>query len=143
MSSPFEWIDFPAGRARFSGGIRGADELGHETFAIEIDGTEYFGELKNDWLPDQTHYDVAVVSFGFSVELQVGMPITAWSVHPFTDDQLESVKTIIIQLIDAGTSFTKKPLIISEIGGAIFTGKVIFNENWALTKISDQPGVQK
>ncbi|BBJ94892.1 MULTISPECIES: hypothetical protein [Xanthomonas] len=143
MSSPFELIDLPAGRARFSSGIRGADELGHETFAIEIDGIEYFGELKNDWLPDQTHYDVAVVSFGFSVELQVGMPITAWSVRPFTHDELESIKIIIIQLIDAGTSFTKKPLIISESGGAIFTGKVIFKENWALTERNDQPGVQK
>ncbi|CAD0352499.1 hypothetical protein NCPPB940_37710 [Xanthomonas hortorum pv. taraxaci] len=71
------------------------------------------------------------------------MPITAWSVRAFTDDELESIKTIIIQLIQAGTTFTKKPLIISESGGAIFTGKIIFNENWALIKRNDQPGVQK
>ncbi|QHG86360.1 hypothetical protein EBN15_04510 [Xanthomonas cucurbitae] len=71
------------------------------------------------------------------------MPITAWSVRPFTDDEIESIKVVIIQLIDAGTSFTKKPLIISESGGAIFTGKVIFNENWSLTMRNEQPGVQK
>ena len=42
----FDWMQFPEGRARFSGEVRGWDELGHETFALELRGKEYFGEIK-------------------------------------------------------------------------------------------------
>lgn len=43
---PFEWVQFPEERARFSGSLRGVDEIRHETFAVEVGGTEYFGEIK-------------------------------------------------------------------------------------------------
>ncbi len=42
----FDWVQFPEGQARFSGGIRGADEIGHETFAVEINSSVYYGEIK-------------------------------------------------------------------------------------------------
>ncbi|MCC4605660.1 hypothetical protein [Xanthomonas campestris] len=137
MSSTFEWVDFPEGRARFSGGIRGFDELGHETFAVEINGNEYFGELKKRWLPDETSYDIEVVSFGYSIQREVGMPITSWSVRTFTGEQLDSTRNLIVKLIAAGTSFTDKPLILSKSSGAIFTDKIFFNENWALIDKND------
>jgi hypothetical protein len=36
---PFDWQQFPEGRARFSGGVRGImDEKRHETFAAEVNG---------------------------------------------------------------------------------------------------------
>ncbi|MCL1500610.1 hypothetical protein [Xanthomonas nasturtii] len=137
MPSTFEWMDFPEGRARFSGGIRGFDELGHETFAIEIDGNEYFGEMKKRWLPDEASYDIEVTSFGYSIQREVGMPITSWSVRIFTGEQLDSTRNLIVKLIAAGTSFTDEPLILSKSSGAIFTGNIIFNECWSLIDKND------
>lgn len=38
----FEWQQFPGGRARFAGGIRGWDERGYDTFAVELEGARSF-----------------------------------------------------------------------------------------------------
>ena len=43
--NPFDWLNFGEGRARFVGSIRGWDEIGHEAFAVEVGGREYYGEI--------------------------------------------------------------------------------------------------
>ncbi|OAX89018.1 hypothetical protein A7D16_08940 [Xanthomonas nasturtii] len=133
-------MDFPEGRARFSGGIRGADELRHDTFAIEIDGKEYFGEINRDWHIDDTHYDLAIVSFGFSLKLQVGMPVTASSARAFTDDEIELLKNLVVHLIETGVKLEDKPSVISDSSGSIFTGKIAFTKGWALIKLAERAG---
>jgi len=73
--SSFDWLELPSGRARFSGGIRGFDELGHETFAVEVDGREYFGEIGNIFLPNGNDYNMEVISFGYGRIGSVGIPM--------------------------------------------------------------------
>lgn len=136
-----QWVDFAQGRARFSNGIRGFDEVGHETFAIEFDGTEYFGELKKSWLPDRCNYDIDVVSFGFSEELQIGMPIDSWSVRAFKSEQLESIKLLIVELINFGISLEERPFILRESTKAKFTGKISFTDDWALVQVNESKGI--
>jgi hypothetical protein len=46
FESIFNWVNLNQGRARFLGGIRGADEIGHETFAVQNDSGVYYGEIK-------------------------------------------------------------------------------------------------
>ncbi len=48
----FEWQQFPEGRACFSGGIRGWDERGYDTFAVESDGQVVYGEIVRIFLPN-------------------------------------------------------------------------------------------
>ncbi|OAX86252.1 hypothetical protein A7D16_20210 [Xanthomonas nasturtii] len=132
MSSTFEWVDFPEGRARFSGGIRGFDELGHETFSVEIDQAEVFGELDQKWLEDKVHFNIHIISFGYLDELQVGMPLPSFSTRAFTLDQLETVKLLVNRLIAAGLQFEYRPSVLRESKKSFFTGKVIFEQDWAL-----------
>lgn len=66
------------------------------------------------------------------------MQITAWSVRAFTSNQLKTIKDLVVQLIEAGMKFEDSPLIISESGGALFTGKIAFDKNWALVKKYDE-----
>lgn len=64
-SNTFDWVQFPEGRARFAGGIRGWDEKRHETFAVEVNGVEYFGELDSVFLPDRHNFNIEIISFGY------------------------------------------------------------------------------
>ena len=73
--SIFDWMELTGGRARFSGGIRGFDELRHETFAAEVDGREYFGELQKAFLPNDHDYNIEVIAFGYERIGSVGMPM--------------------------------------------------------------------
>ena len=63
--STFEWIEFPEGRARFAGGFRCWDELGRETFAIELRGCQYFGQIDNEFLENGNDYNLRIDAFGY------------------------------------------------------------------------------
>ena len=89
---------FDLGRARFAGGVRSWDELGHETFALELRGNEYFGEIKNLFLKNHNDYNIVIDSFGYAWEIEVGMPGTE-AREIFTADEEEIARSLVIQLI--------------------------------------------
>lgn len=127
----FDWVQFPEGRARFSGGVRGImDEQRHETFAVEVGGEEYFGEIRNAFLPNGNDYNVEIVSFGYGSDGYVGMPSTAC--QTFTKAEISTVQTLIVQLIAAGRQFAQRPNLLTEFPTAHFMGEVIFDEGWVL-----------
>ncbi|WAH65087.1 hypothetical protein [Xanthomonas hortorum] len=132
MSETFEWINFPEGRARFSGGIRGFDELGHDTFAIEVDQAEVFGELEPRWLEDKAHFNIHILNFGYLDRIEVGMPLPSFSTRAFTLDELERVKLLVNKLIAAGLQFEDRPSALMESKKSFFTGQVVFEQDWAL-----------
>jgi hypothetical protein len=127
----FDWVQFPEGRARFSGGVRGImDEQRHETFAVEIRGEEYFGEIRKAFLPNGNDYNVEVVSFGYGSDGYVGMPPTAC--QTFTKAEISTIQTLIVQLIAAGRQFAYRPHLLTEYPHAHFMGEVMFGEDWVL-----------
>lgn len=131
---PFYWVQFPEGRARFSGGVRGiVDEQRHETFAVEVDGSEYFGEIEATFLPNNNDYNIEVVSFGYGSDTSVGMSMLG-TCRIFTTTEIRIIETLIMQLIAAGKSFVDRPSILTEYPDAHFMGKVLFRDGWALVK---------
>ncbi|WP_448121014.1 hypothetical protein [Xanthomonas arboricola] len=132
MSETFEWMSFPEGRARFSGGIRGFDEMGHDTFAVEVDQTEVFGEIEPKWLDDKVHFNVHITHFGYLDQLQVGMPLPSFSTRTFTLEELERVKLLINRLVAAGLQLEDRPSVLMESKKSLFTGQVVFEQDWAL-----------
>lgn len=127
----FDWLDFGQGRARFSGGIRGADERGHETFAVEVNGTEYFGEIDRAFLPNGNDYNIEIVSFGYTDRAYVSAPFPN-AREKFTPAGLDVMQSLICGLIEAASKAAEKPYIMGEYPDAHFMGKVIFREGWAL-----------
>lgn len=70
----FDWVEFGGGRAKFDGLVRGCDELGHETFAVELPGREVlYGEFRTRYEPDKTHYNVEIVRFGNASKFGTGL----------------------------------------------------------------------
>ena len=69
----FEWVKFPEGNARFAGGIRGWDERGYETFAVEIDGEIVYGDIDRIFFPNHNDFNIQVVSFGYGMQENVGI----------------------------------------------------------------------
>jgi hypothetical protein len=129
----FDWMQFPEARARFSGGVRGFDELGHETFAVEVDGTEYFGEIEADFLANQNDYNIRVLSFGYGSDKDVGMPMLG-TCRIFTTDEIAIIQTLITMLIAAGLQFTDRPFLLLETSKSHFMGQVIFQDGWVLVR---------
>ena len=129
--SSFDWLKLPSGRARFSGGIRGFDELGHETFAVEVDGREYFGEIGNIFLPNGNDYNMEVISFGYGRIGSVGMPMLG-TCQIFTSAEITTIQRLIVQLIAAGMRFEDRPTLLTEYPNAHFMGQVIFRDGWIL-----------
>jgi hypothetical protein len=128
----FKWVQFPEGRARFSGGVRGImDEKGHETFAVEVDGVEWFGEIDQKFLPNNNDFNVEVISFGYPTDGYIGMPMLG-TCQIFTPAQIEMIQKLIMQLVDAGTRFEDKPSMLHEYPNARFMGEVFFRDGWAL-----------
>ncbi|MGH8080644.1 MAG: hypothetical protein ACREP7_08720, partial [Lysobacter sp.] len=126
---PFDWVLFPQGRARFAGGVRGADEQGHETFAVEVAGGEYFGEIARTFLPNNNDYNIEVVSFGYGSD-DVGIPMLD-ACRTFTAAQIATIYALIAQLIAAGARFEDRPSLLVEYPTAHFMGEVVFREGWA------------
>jgi len=132
----FEWQQFPEGRVRFSGGIRGWDERRYETFAVEIDGDVLYGEIDNLFLPNHNDFNVQVVTFGYGMIEAVGL-LNDGSPGPqaqgtFPPAYLRRVQSLIAQLIRAGTHFRNKPGVLVESPCGHFQGKVIFPTGWAV-----------
>lgn len=130
----FDWVRFPQGRARFAGGVRGAEQSGHDTFAVELGGIEYFGEIKNIW-PDREHFNLEVVSFGHHMLENIGMPMNATSpfIAKFTSDQLRVVQALILGLVETFAKRMHRPAIMHMEDESQFLGEVTFANGWALT----------
>ncbi|MCC4598268.1 hypothetical protein LL969_21900 [Xanthomonas campestris pv. phormiicola] len=127
----FDWVQLPEGRARFSGLVRGVDELGHETFAVEIGGNEFFGEIDRAFLPNDNDYNIEVMSFGYGSEKCLGMPMHG-ACQIFSKAEIGTIQTLIVQLIAAGTHFADRPSVLTEYPSARFMGQVSFKNGWAL-----------
>ena len=125
----FEWQQFPEGRARFVGGIRGWDERGHYVYAVELQGRVVYGEIVRTFLANHNDYNIEVVSFGYGMEENVGIPEPT-SRGAYTRAELETVRSLIVQLIRAGQHFDDKPVLLVEYPDAHFQGKIVFREGW-------------
>ena len=131
--SSFDWIQFPEGRVRFSGGVRGiVDEQRHETFAVEVDGSEYFERSKRNSCPITTT-TTSKWSFGYGSDGYIGMPKLG-TCQIFTPEEISTIQTLIVQLIAAGTHFSDRPSLLNEYPNAHFMGEVGFKDDWALVK---------
>lgn len=126
----FEWQQFPEGRARFAGGIRGWDERGHDVYAVELQGRVVYGEIDNAFLPNHNDYNIEVVSFGYGIEENVGIPEPS-SRGAYTEAELQIVRSLIMRLIEAGLKFELRPTILRETSKSHFMGKIVFREGWA------------
>ncbi len=129
--SPFDWVQFPEGRARFAGTFRCWDETGRKTFALEFDGNEYFGEIKRSYLENQNDYNIAIDAFGYGRGEDVGMPGAA-ARGVFTADDEVIARNLVIQLIQAGLEFDDPPTVLDQTATSRFMGKVEFQDGWIL-----------
>ena len=128
---PFSWNEFGMGRARFSGGVRGADQVGHETFALELDGTVQYGELRRSFLEDGNDFNIEIVSFGWPGKEWVGMPMPGMC-RRYDKDQLAKAQALVIDLVAAGARAPEKPSVMVEYPDARYRGEVLFRNGWAL-----------
>ncbi|MCC7633788.1 hypothetical protein [Stenotrophomonas rhizophila] len=136
MNNTFGWICFPEGRARFGGGVRGWDELGHETFALELRGREYFGEIKRVYLENHNDFNIVIDSFGYRSERDVSMPGTDVR-EVFSSAEEITARVMIVQLIQAGLKFETPPSRLRQTETSHFMGEVIFSEGWMLVRAVD------
>lgn len=135
IAGVFDWLDLPGGRARFCGGLRGADQAGHEAFAIELDGKVAYGEIRKAWTSDD-RFDLEVVSFGHGVLGNIGMPVDAGSplVLEFTADQLRAVEGLIAELVQAFLERPQRPFVMNMDSPDEFSGTIRFARGWALVR---------
>ncbi|WP_063584514.1 hypothetical protein [Achromobacter ruhlandii] len=132
---PFDWVPAAEGRVRFAGSIRGWDERGHDTYAVDVDGKVMYGEIARTFLPNQNDFNIQIVSFGYGVREHVGMPWPAdhdshaWAISDAETPQ--RVQSILARLIQAGLHFEDRPRVLLEYPQARFQGKLIFAEGWA------------
>lgn len=133
QSGVFDWIEFPEGRARFCGGVRGADQAGHETFAVEIAGESYYGEISSVW-PDDSHFNLRIDSFGHSRMENVGMPIREGNpfIEKFLSADVELIKSLVLKLIQSFWRRAERPFVMEMDDVDEFLGKVEFAQGWVL-----------
>lgn len=125
----FDWVAFPEGRARFSGEVRGWDERGRETFALELRGKEYFGEIRNSFLENRNDYNIMVVAFGYGWEKEVGMP-GAEARKVFTANEESIARSLVVRLIQTGLNLEDPPFFL--VPPSHFAGEIAFQNGWML-----------
>jgi hypothetical protein len=132
----FQWFQFPEGKVRFSGGIRGWDERGYDTFAVELDDEVVYGEIDNVFLANHNDFNLQVVSFGYGMRENVGILNDGspgrHAQGRFPAAYLTSVQSLVVQLVRAALHFEDRPTVLTEYPAAHFQGKVIFHEGWAV-----------
>lgn len=130
-----DWITFEQGRARFAGGIRGWDEVGHETFAVELDGQTLYGEVKAVFLSDGNNFNIEIVSFGYFAKGDVAMPRPGHTSTLLSPDRVEVAAALIVQLanhVAQQDESAERPFVMSIDAESHFMGSVYFSEGWAL-----------
>ncbi|WP_241074945.1 hypothetical protein [Achromobacter insuavis] len=132
----FDWVPAAEGRARFAGGIRGWDEQGHETYAVDLDGKTLYGEIARVFLPNQNDFNIQVISSGYGVREHVGMPRRKHHASDARDDGLSAkdqqrIQLLLAQLIQAALHFQDRPGVLREYPHARFQGKLLFVKDWA------------
>lgn len=132
--STFDWFDFPEGRARFAGSTRGWDESGHHLFAIELGGTEYFGEIDQVFLANRNDFNLEIRSFGYRDEIFAGSP-PPWD--PLSSEEVAQVISLVQRLVERGLSFEedRRPSVLAEFSNSRFMGVVAFKDGWATERI--------
>ncbi len=130
-----DWVNFDEGRARFSGGIRGWDEIGHETFGVEFDGLELYGEVTSVFLPDGYSFNIEIVSFGYFSKGNVAMPRPGQSSTTLSQPAAERAESLIVQLVTYTSKLDEseeRPFVLLETEKSRFMGKVLFSGDWIL-----------
>ncbi|GLQ99386.1 hypothetical protein [Dyella mobilis] len=124
----FDWVDFEDGRARFSGGIRGWDELGHETFCVELNGDPRYGEAVTVFEQEGDNFGLEIISFGYHSTGYVGMPASTRA--PFSAVDIEKIKSMVTRLADIVSQCDHPPFVLSRGITSRYTGKVVFQDGW-------------
>ena len=132
QKGPFDWHEFPGGRARFIGGIRGADELGHEGFVIEANGfPAMYGEIRERFTENRHDYNLEVVSCGWPGKEWLGMPRPGLS-YRFSEEEWAVIKPMIVHLVHAVKNYGERPAFLTEFPNSHFLGNVFFVDGWAI-----------
>jgi hypothetical protein len=129
----FDWMRFPEGLARFAGTFRCWDEQGRKTFALDLRGNEYFGEIKRTYLENHNDYNIVIDAFGYSRGEDVGMP-GAGARGVFTSDEEAISRSLVIRLIHAGLEFDDPPTILDQTETSHFMGGITFRDGWMLVE---------
>ena len=130
QKGPFDWHEFPEGRARFIGGIRGSDELRHEGFAIKLNGLpEMYGEIREKSVKERHGFCLEIVSYGWPGSEWLGMPIGGM-IHRFDEEDLTKIRSLILLLIEAVRRSADRPFCLNEYQNYSFLGNVIFLDGW-------------
>jgi hypothetical protein len=130
FQSIFNWVNLNQGRARFSGGIRGADEQGHETFAVEVNSSIYYGEIKKTFLPDKSNYNLEIVSFGYFDVKDVGGPMRQPIINHFSEVDARRVQNLITALVSSASTWESKPSVMSQSDYSRFMQEIHFRDEW-------------
>lgn len=130
-----DWVTFKQGRARFAGGIRGWDEVGHETFAVELGDRVLYGEIKTSFLPDGNNFNIEIVSFGYFSQGDVAMPRPGRTSTRLSPDDLVLARSLISELVSHVSQeddSVEKPFVMSSDSESRFAGNVHFADHWVL-----------
>ena len=133
-SKTFEWINFPQGRVRYAGGRRGRDEPPIQTFAVELHGCVYYGEIASLFLADGNRYNLEIVSFGWKKHEWFGTEPDPRYCAIFTENELAQVQWLLCQTIPVWRGLEDRPSSLTEYFEARFMGDLLFREGWALLR---------
>ncbi|MDR0780592.1 MAG: hypothetical protein LBF16_07850 [Pseudomonadales bacterium] len=131
----FEWIDFPQGRVRCTGGGANREEP-KEVFAVELYGQTYYGQIKRQFSSNGNDYNLEVVSFGWPKDGWFGAEPDPESCAAFTLKNLETIKILLCQTVQIWRSFDNddRPIFLNESSKSHFMGQVLFRDRWALAQ---------
>lgn len=142
FSKAFDWIDFARGLVRNAGGRRGRDEPPIHTFAVEMGGGIYYGQIGRRYLAGhQSAYNLEVVSFGWVKQDWLGTDPNPRFCAAFTSEELADVQSLICAAVPVWRTLTHRPAFLYESDQTHFMGEVVFRDGWALLK-DDGGGVQ-
>jgi hypothetical protein len=124
----YDWVEFAGDRARFCGGIRGWDELGHETFCVELNGKSWYGEIEKIFTREADGFGTEILSFGYKQLADVGMPASARVA--FLASDIEKLRASVTRLIDIVSQCDNPPFVLSRGKTSRFSGNVAFRDGW-------------
>jgi hypothetical protein len=122
---PFATLEFPQGRASYSGSVRCSDG-GTESFCTQIERSPpLYGSWQSQFI-NQNDFDIDILRYGYSNKLNIDSTNLKYRVK-LNDQDIYSVKELIIYLFEyiSKNKFT----IPFNLRNASFTGKINFMED--------------
>jgi len=136
-------VNTECGAVGFYGSVRGADELGHELFRIDLPGyPRLYGEYRQKFAENPNDFDIEIISFGYRDPRNAGLSGSRITTSVSFEER-QAVESLVRTLFGSQKAAqAREGMSTFAIKSAAFLGGIHFQPGWISVRAGSARGVR-